>query len=229
MFSGSLISFGLVGGNLKKNKEDPTQYPDQTMTVAQVIKFFDEASPHIFKQSNCFKSCCNWFFGCLPIPCFPFTQEGIGKKIDDAFGKDVTLKDFGKVDCVAAAVALQFDKKEGDYFLKIFDTRGSVSYPVKEVLKASSCAPVYFDTPTQIMGVSYVDGGVGGNCPLVQAIPRMQEIQRKNIPNSCLSIAPPQKESMHQIYFAYIPINKYTRFSDSLRSKIIQYYTYLLT
>ena len=197
LFAGSLISFGLVGGNLKKNKEDPTQYPEPIMTVDQVIEFFDKASPYIFQQSNCFKSCFNCIFGCLPIPCFPFTQEGIGKKIDEAFGKDVTLKDFGKVDCVAAAVALQFDKKEGDYFLKIFDTRGSISYPVKEVLKASSCAPVYFDTPTQIMGVNYVDGGVGGNCPLFQAIPRMQEIQCNNIPNSCLSIAPPQKESMH--------------------------------
>ena len=111
------------------------------------------------------------------------------------------MKDFGKVDCVAAAVALQFDKKEGDYRLKIFDTRGSVSYPVKEVLKASSCAPVYFDTPTLINGVSYVDGGVGGNYPLVQAIPRMQEIQRNNIPSSYLSIAPPQKESTYYIYF----------------------------
>ena len=200
MFAGSLIAFGLVGGNLLKNKNNPTRYPDPTMTIDQVIDFFHEASPHIFKQSNCFKSCFNCLFGCLPIPCFPFTQEGIGKKIDGVFGKDATLKDFGKVDCVAAAVALQFDKKEGDYFLKIFDTRGSVSYPVKEVLKASSCAPVYFDTPTLINGVSYVDGGVGGNCPLVQAIPRMQEIQRNNIPNSCLSIAPPKKESMQFIY-----------------------------
>ena len=195
MFAGSLISFGLVGGNLRKNKEDPTRYPNPTMTIDQVIDFFDEASPYIFEQSNCFKKCFNCLFGCFPIPCFPFTQEGIGKKIDGVFGKDATLKDFGKIDCVAAAVALKFDKKEGDYFLKIFDTRGSVSYPVKEVLKASSCAPVYFDTPTQIMGVSYVDGGVGGNCPLFQAIPRMQEIQRNNIPNSCLSIAPPQNKS----------------------------------
>ena len=167
------------------------------MTVDQVIEFFDKASPYIFQQSNCFKSCFNCIFGCLPIPCFPFTQEGIGKKIDGTFGTDATLKDFVKVECVAAAVALQFDKKVGDYCLKIFDTRGSVSYPVKEVLKASSCAPVFFDTPTTIEKVSYVDGGVGGNCPLVQAIPRMQEIQRNTFPNSCLSIAPPQKESMY--------------------------------
>ena len=165
------------------------------MTIQEVIDFFNEASPYIFEQSNCLKKCFNCLFGCLPIPCFPFTQQGIGKKIDGAFGKDTNLKDFGKVECVAAAVALQFDKKEGDYRLKIFDTRSSVSYAVKEVLKASSCAPVYFDTPTQIMGVSYVDGGVGGNCPLFQAIPRMQEIQRNNIPNSCLSIAPPQNKS----------------------------------
>merc|ERR1712051_247428 len=102
------------------------------MTVDQVIEFFDEASPYIFQQSNCFKSCFNCLFGCLPIPCFPFTQEGIGKKIDGKFGKNATLKDFGKVECVAGAVALQFDKKEGDYRLQMFDTRGSVSYSVRE-------------------------------------------------------------------------------------------------
>ena len=93
------------------------------MTVDEVIAFFKEASPYIFDQPNCFKKSFNCIFGCLPIPCFPFTQHGMGEKIDEKFGENATLKDFRKIDCVAAAVALQFDKKEGDYCLKIFDTR----------------------------------------------------------------------------------------------------------
>ena len=85
------------------------------------------------------------------------------------------------------------------YTMEIFDTRSVRSYKVVDVLKASCDAPVVFETPTTIKGVHYVDGGVGGNCPLVQAIPRMQELHnakklacKSSRPNSALSIAPPQ-------------------------------------
>ena len=42
-----------------------------------------------------------------------------------------------------------------------------------EVLLATANAPVYFDTPAKIeagslFDGSYVDGGIGGNCPLKQ-------------------------------------------------------------
>ena len=205
MFSGSLISFGLVGGNLKSYKEKDPEDPEKQakypmMTIKEVIEFFETASKHIFHDSNCCKQSCNWMFRCLPIPCFPFPQDGLGGQIDSKFGDKADLKDFHLVSCVAGAVALQFDIKEGDQKLKIFDTRSSISHPLKQVLQASSCAPVYFVTPTTVKDgdgceIQFVDGGVGGNCPLVQAIPRMQELC-DNVPNSTLSIAPPRQKSM---------------------------------
>ena len=100
------------------------------------------------------------------------------------------------------------------YTMEIFDTRSVRSYKVVDVLKASCDAPVVFETPTTIKGVHYVDGGVGGNCPLVQAIPRMQELHnskklacKSSRPNSALSIAPPQldgnflKLKLRYLYF----------------------------
>ena len=174
------------------------------MTIKEVIQFFESASPHIFHDSNCCKRSFNRMFGCLPIPCFPFPQDGLGGQIDSKFGEDADLKDFHIVSCVAGAVALQYDIREGDQKLKIFDTRSTISHSVKQVLQASSCAPVYFVTPTTVKDgpwdgdgdeIKFVDGGVGGNCPVVQAIPRMEELYQK-VPNSTLSIAPPREKSM---------------------------------
>ena len=47
-------------------------------------------------------------------------------------------------------------------------------------------------TPTRIGDHLYIDGGVGGNCPLAQAIPRMRELSKVGHPNSVLSISPPR-------------------------------------
>ena len=92
--------------------------------------------------------------------------------------------------------------------MEIFDTRSVRSYKVVDVLKASCDAPVVFQTPTTIKGVHYVDGGVGGNCPLVQAIPRMHELHnakklacKGSRPNSALSIAPPQLDGTFFLIF----------------------------
>ena len=62
-----------------------------------------------------------------------------------------------------------------------------------EVLKASACAPVYFEAPTSIQNVDYIDGGVGGNCPLALAIPQMKAIMpSKKILKTVISISPPR-------------------------------------
>ena len=67
---------------------------------------------------------------------------------------------------------------------------------IVEVLKASTCAPIYFEAPTNIKDVDYIDGGVGGNCPLAQAIPRMKYLIRQTEKSmhlkTVLSIAPPR-------------------------------------
>jgi hypothetical protein len=89
MFSGSLISFGLVGGNLKDYKDNKAKKP--MMTIEEVIEFFRTASEYIFYDSNCCKQSCNWMFKCLPIPCFPFPQDGLGEQIDSKFGENADL------------------------------------------------------------------------------------------------------------------------------------------
>merc|ERR1712025_473674 len=61
----------------------------------------------------------------------------------------------------------------------------------------SACAPVYFDAPTSIGDIDYIDGGVGGNCPLAQAIPRMAELAEEDEMlgslQTVISIAPPRE------------------------------------
>ena len=48
-----------------------------------------------------------------------------------------------------------------------------------KVLLASSNAPVYYDTPV-VIGNDNVDGGVGRNCSLAQAIQRAKKLFGKN-------------------------------------------------
>jgi predicted acylesterase/phospholipase RssA len=143
-----------------------------------------------------------WGFGRLRLPktgglpYYPYSQAGLETVLKKTFGADATLKSVPKDpnSSIAAAVARRHHKGSMDQ-LEIFDTEGGISYKLVEVLKASACAPVYFETPTKIDGTAYVDGGVGGNCPLVQAIPRMNEIMgtagRLQV---AISIAPPAEE-----------------------------------
>ena len=80
---------------------------------------------------------------------------------------------------IAAAVARRHNPPDIPT-LEIFDTRLQRSHPLVEVLMASACAPVYFDAPTCIGDTDYIDGGVGGNCPLAQAIPRMAQLAEED-------------------------------------------------
>ena len=108
-----------------------------------------------------------------------------------------SLRDPGS--SIAAAVARRHHPNHMDQ-LDIFDTHLNISFSVVDVLKASACAPVYFETPTSIGDMRYVDGGVGGNCPLAMAIPRMAEIMgSRGKLEVVLSIAPPgEKDNKDQ-------------------------------
>ena len=76
--------------------------------------------------------------------------------------------------------------------LEIFVTGPPLRFKVKDVLQASSAAPTYF--PSVSIGFSkYIDGGVGGNCPLLKAIPKAKELYPKSQLVSTLSIAPSRK------------------------------------
>ena len=94
--------------------------------------------------------------------------------------------------CIAGAVPRRIGEKEE---LVLFDTRNDIynGYTAEQVLLATSNAPVFFKTLVRIGSNEFVEGGVGGNCPLVQAIPRGKEIFGAKV-RSALSIAPPPRE-----------------------------------
>ena len=145
----------------------------------------------------------------LPIPIPAYSQDGLEKVLKEKFGDRCLASVRGDERSIAAAVARKQNPPDRPY-LDIFDTcrrafdtgrRGDGGIPVKlnpsivEVLKASACAPVYFEAPTSIGGVGYIDGGIGGNCPLAQAIPRMRYIAGKDRHlQTVISIAPPREK-----------------------------------
>ena len=94
---------------------------------------------------------------------------------------------------ITGAVARRIDHSDSESYdtLELFDTRSHLRHKVRNVLRASSNAPCFFPTPVPIGNTQYVDGGVGGNCPLAQAIPRLKQIHPNSEFNSALSIAPP--------------------------------------
>ena len=47
-------------------------------------------------------------------------------------------------------------------------TQQTPNFPNYQVLLATTDAPIYFHGPVCIEDKDYVDGGVGGNCPLKQ-------------------------------------------------------------
>ncbi len=189
-FLGALISFALVGGKVQKTAgKSRKRYP---MTVEEVFEMYSKATPNIFQVKGRFKRMMNWISAKMSgLPIYPYDQDGITGELKKVYDS-ATLKDFDGQSCIAAAVARKFDYRSKDNVLEIFDTKSKVSHPVVQVLKASANAPFYFNTPTEIGDFFFVDGGVGGNCPLAQAVPRMRELFRFGSLNSILSIAPPQ-------------------------------------
>ena len=62
---------------------------------------------------------------------------------------------------------------------------------MSEVLLGSSDAPIYFEVPSKIGHRNYIDGGVAGNCPLGEALPRLRKLYPEAKVISVLSLAPP--------------------------------------
>ena len=196
--TGALIAFALVGG--KENKLNGKRLP---MTLKECIDMYLKKTKEIFFKSLMHRiitflpgQCCN-----IPLTTFP--KANVENALLEQFG-DSCLADFEKsesVTSIAGAVARQIGQKEE---LVLFDTSNEAYkyYKTIQVLLASSNAPVYFDTPVRIGGLEFVDGGVGGNCPLAQAIPRAKEIFPEHKITSALSIATPiPKESHIPRYF----------------------------
>ncbi len=202
--TGALIALGLVGGNVAE--DGTTRIP---MSVQEIIQMYRTETGRIFgKRDN--DDCPTWasilikikeLLGIQPDLNFsPYSQDGLVEVLDRKFGDqemdDIALKNpDGSFKCIAAAVAREFKEREDALDeLVIFDSRSATSPPVVDVLKASACAPVFFRGPSKIMNKNYVDGGVGGNCPLKQAVARMKELDKTDNTKIQLvvSIAPPK-------------------------------------
>ena len=104
--------------------------------------------------------------------------------------------------------------------LVMFDTKSLYLYEVKDVLEASCNAPIYFVTPVKIGDSLYIDGGMGGNCPLAEAMERLKQIFPGSKLNSALSIAPPPKPKSKKFF---------ERKSFSNISKVLLFVTYYRT
>ncbi|XP_046840316.1 uncharacterized protein LOC124434460 [Xenia sp. Carnegie-2017] len=182
--TGSLIAFALVGGNKVENNH----HVRERMTLEECINMYKDKTREIFPWRT-------KIFG-FPIP--PYKLAKVEKALKNKFG-DCCLYEFGGKDSsktVAGAVTKELGNNQN---LVMFDTfsKDYACYQAYKVLLASSSAPIYFDNLTEIGSHKYVDGGIGGNCPLAQAIPRAKEIFGENGEHveitSVLSIAPPSK------------------------------------
>ena len=183
---GGMMAFGLVGGKVDENEE---RVP---MTLQEVVEFMYDTTEEIF-------SCCGRCIACwktIATCKFHFhSSKGVKNALQKTFG-DAKLNSF-KNPCIAAAVARRFgcndqDEEEKYDCLEIFDKLRTPNKLVTDVLKATSNAPIYFQTPTMINKIPYVDGGLGGNCPMPQGFRRMKELRKRSKLGSGLSIAPPR-------------------------------------
>ena len=97
---------------------------------------------------------------------------------------------------------------------------------------ATTDAPVYFNGPVQIGDNFYVDGGIGGNCPLKQAIPTALELFGDDADLLVISLAPPNPTPepiptgiLNQIIYwlQYFPRYTYTHFwaAAQIRDKVL--------
>ena len=156
--TGSLISFGLVGGNINsKGKRVP-------MTVREVAKMYEDTIPKIFQKAEA-KSIGDTVLKTLGslggVPLHPYTQSVLKAEVRRRFNGTLT-KDVSHGGCLAAAVARQFNEGSEPDILDIFDTESEPEQLVEEVLLGSSAAPIYFEVPTTIGIRNYIDGGVAG-------------------------------------------------------------------
>ena len=121
-------------------------------------------------------------------------DTGLNNELESRFG-NLRLGEVKNISgCIPAAVARQITEGNPDY-LEIFDSRKrwQENLLVKDILRATTNAPTYFETPIKIGNQDYVDGGVSGNCPLEVAIPRVMTIFEDYDPElqTVISIAPP--------------------------------------
>ena len=188
--TGAILSFGLVGGNKDPNstEDQPKQLP---MSIEEGIVMYQQSASTIF--SGTWSNCARHKLGMASLIAskYIYTQDSLKEVLEKQFGKQTLLSDLTNEGTIAAAVTRKIGESKDE--LVLFDTL-SESYkltPVVSALLASADAPVYFKTPVKIGDSLYVDGGVGGNCPLKQVFPLARS--RFNKVDFVLSVAPPRQ------------------------------------
>ena len=150
--TGSLIAFGLVGGQ-EGGQEGEKRIP---MSVRKITEVYEEVIPRLFSE---------WKIP-IPLPLTPYSRDPLEKAAKKLVKNSLTYefkhKD-GDNYCIAGAVAREYneDPRRPD-ILKLFDSESDPPQLVHEVLLASSNAPFYFKMPSLIGENSFIDGGVGG-------------------------------------------------------------------
>ena len=228
--TGSLIAYALVAGEINTSDDiESLRTNKDIMSVTSIIEMYRQATKNIFEnQGRGTVSEVTWWSDPIrwlteqyksmdlkksfaAITGYRRSQDGLKDELKKKFG-EYTLGHMRPSErnnhCIASAVAtkLSNDKKEPGK-LEIFDTANvnQQHLSIHEVLMASCDAPRYFKTPVQIGEDEYVDGGVGGNCPLTKAIPRALEIDSYESSHieTVISIAPPPPVSFGNLKFRF--------------------------
>ncbi len=134
-------------------------------TTKEIVQLYIDLIPKIFKKAKA-----NWAYKALvssfkDVPFIPYTQEVLMEELTKMFGDTKTNEIGDKDSCVAGAVVREFNEDPNNPdLMQIFDFTNKPSPKVKELLKATTCAPAYSQTPTKMGLKNYIDGGVTGNC-----------------------------------------------------------------
>ena len=187
--TGAILSFGLVGGNAKNDKDgEPAKH--LPMSIEECIFMYQQNAYQIFAGTWS-----NWIRHKLGVASligsnYMYSQRILKKILEQQFGVKTLLCKLTNNKCIAAAVARKIGGGKDE--LVLFDTfKNNKCTPVVSALLASADAPIYFKTPVKIGDDSYIDGGIEGNCPLHAVFPLAESNFGKV--DFVLSVAPPMK------------------------------------
>lgn len=217
--TGALIGFSMVGG-----KEDPETGKRLPMTLPELIDFYFELTPKVFQAFEGIKAHVNGVAKTIMgSQIDPFDNTPLLNILKKYFGNS-TLQDFDDK-CVALTPARRMEHNSDTHYdsIEVFDTKSYSSIKVTDVLMATTNVPIYFKTPWTIRGIPYVDGGLGANCSLGVAIPRMKEITNGEF-QSALSVAPSRRLVKKEpnglkFWMAYFPRRNLDGFHHYMEAK----------
>ncbi len=193
--TGALIAYGLVGGGQDK---DGKRIP---MPTKDIIKSYVDLTPRIFTRAKSDIASLVLHCGLKSVlPMVPYTQDVLERELLNIYGNTRT-NEIGNINtCIAGAVVRRFNQDPSNPdMLQIFDINSKPPQYVRELLKATSCAPVYFKFPTRMGLYDFIDGGITGNNSVGEGIPRLYEIWPGARLVTVLNLAPPVQDAGKKI------------------------------